>query len=264
MQIVLSSPAQVKAVETAAVLPPLQFKPRSRYATYLVGLGAALAVVGVASPDILGVVARAVVGGFFVWAATAKLVDLAGFARQVRRFPLAVRVASTPSAARRLALAVCLLELVLAIGLLTGYAGAVFASLLVALLLVFSLAIVMAIRSGTAAPCGCLGNASSRAPVGRAELWRNGALAALVMCIPATTPATNVTLWPTAIGVAAVSAVFAVRARARRRSILVHAPRSRGQVQGRVPSRLARVLRRLSGRGRNCRRAQAARWSRGS
>ena len=106
-----------------------------------------------------------VLGGLFAWAGTAKLL---GGPRTVRTF----RGLGLP-APERLAVAVPLLELGLAVGLVVLPRPAAVVALVT--LTAFSAVLLRAVRSGVSVGCGCFGSAG-RGPVSTVELVRNAFL----------------------------------------------------------------------------------------
>jgi hypothetical protein len=135
--------------------------------------------------------ARVVLAAVFGVAAVAKLADREGSRRTLRAFGVP----------ERLALAVPLAELATTAGLLTtAFCGALAA---LALLAVFSAAIVAALVRGVRPDCGCFARVHS-APAGRAALVRNIALVACAALVIAD-PATQVTDWLVAVGVVAAA-----------------------------------------------------------
>ena len=139
--------------------------------------------------------ARVVLAAVFAVAALAKLADREGSRRTLRGFGVP----------ERLALIVALAELATAAALLgIPFYGALAA---LALLAVFSGAIVAALVRGVRPGCGCFGRVHS-APAGRGTLVRNAALAACAALVIAD-PATRLTDWMVAVGaVAGAHAAF--------------------------------------------------------
>src|SRR5215211_1376586 len=105
-----------------------------------------------------------VLGALFAWAGMAKL--LGGRRRTARTF----RGLGLP-APERLAIAVPLLELTLAAGLVVIPRPAGIVALVT--LTAFSAVVYRAVRSGVTVGCGCFGSAG-RGPVSAVELVRNG------------------------------------------------------------------------------------------
>jgi uncharacterized membrane protein YphA (DoxX/SURF4 family) len=125
-------------------------------------------------------IAQIVVGVLFVWAALAKLGNLAGFALQVHNFRV------VPVALENLiAMTVPWIELVAGLALVTGIrrrAAAVVASTLLA---VFTIAVLAALARGLDIECGCFGT-SDASRVGVAKVLQN--LAMLAAAIVAAAP----------------------------------------------------------------------------
>ena len=122
-------------------------------------------------PDPLPWIAQVVIALTFVWAATAKLVRWGSWTGGLARYAVPPRLV-TP-----VGLAVPVLELVVAALILGGATEVAMASS-IALLSVFSLAVVRArTRTGNRVPCGCFGGSEERDF--RLILARNAVLAAL-------------------------------------------------------------------------------------
>jgi len=120
----------------------------------------------------LVLVARLVLAAVFAVAGAGKLVDRAGSREAVRTFSGAHRHAGA------IALALAVVELAVAAGLLIGAAAWWAAVAALALLALFTAAMAHSLRAGLMPDCHCFGRLHS-ATVGPRLLARNGALAAI-------------------------------------------------------------------------------------
>lgn len=125
----------------------------------------------------LVVAARAVVAGVFVYAGVPKLLEPAAFAQSISNYHLVPESLVGPIAA-----VVPVLEIVVALALVTGFAARGAAIAAAAMLAVFSAAIAQAIARDIDIACGCFGTASSP----EADWWsvaRNVALLAAAVFV---------------------------------------------------------------------------------
>ena len=122
-------------------------------------------------------VARLSVGFVFLPSAVAKLAHLRSFIAGVHDYRILPR-----RAAKWAGVAIPLVELVLAAALISGSELALAGYLTGALLVAFTLAIVINIRRHRTIPCNCGGIAGNR-PIGWGSVARNGLL--LVLLVPA-------------------------------------------------------------------------------
>lgn len=116
--------------------------------------------------------ARALVAGVFVWAAIPKLLDPAQFAESIANYHLLPASMIGPLAA-----GLPVLEVVVALALLTGVHARGAALVAVALLVVFAGGMAQAILRGIDLDCGCFG-AATRAQVTWWSVARNAGLSA--------------------------------------------------------------------------------------
>lgn len=112
----------------------------------------------------IGVVARAVVGGVLLWAGLAKLRE--------RSWALLALEAGTP---RSVVVALPIVESMLGLALVLQVVPRVVGWSAVALFAAFTVVIVQRVRSGSRAPCNCFGG-SRQDPVGPITIARNIAL----------------------------------------------------------------------------------------
>jgi len=136
---------------------------------------------GFAAPFALVRLAQVMTGLLLGFAALAKLGDLAGLALEVHNFQL------VPGATENLvAIVVPWIELLAALALVTGLHARGGAAVAAALLVVFTLAVAIALARGLDFECGCFGTASA-SRIGVAKLLQNlGMLAlAIVGALPA-------------------------------------------------------------------------------
>jgi uncharacterized membrane protein YphA (DoxX/SURF4 family)/thiol-disulfide isomerase/thioredoxin len=131
---------------------------------------------------------RIVLAGVFAVAALGKLLDLEGSRQAVRNFGV------PEQAARAAGVALPLVELAIAVGLVlkpSAQWAAVGALLLV---LAFIAGIANALRRGDAPDCHCFGQIHS-APAGRGTLVRNAGLAAMAIVVVAEGPGPSIASW---------------------------------------------------------------------
>ncbi|MEZ5124071.1 MAG: TlpA disulfide reductase family protein [Solirubrobacterales bacterium] len=142
----------------------------------------------------LVLVARLVLAAVFAVAGAGKLVDRAGSREAVRTFGGSHRHAGA------IALALAVVELAVAAGLLIGAAAWWAAVAALALLALFTAAMARSLRAGVKPDCRCFGRLHS-APVGPRLLARNGVLAAIAVAVVAQGPSvSSATPWPTGHG----------------------------------------------------------------
>lgn len=118
--------------------------------------------------------ARAVLAAVLVWSAAAKLRD-----RRAVEPQLAALVGTGAGTSRMLAVALPVVELAVAAGLVLALESVVPGLAAAALLVVFS-AVLLRARPRHV-PCPCFGAATSEAPVGTRAVVRNGLLLALAV-----------------------------------------------------------------------------------
>lgn len=95
-------------------------------------------------------------GAIFAWAGLAKIGNLAGFAAQIHNFRI------LPLAAENLAaIALPWIEIVVAVTLLLGVRSRDGARTALALLVLFTLAVLLAVTRGLDIECGCFGTADA-------------------------------------------------------------------------------------------------------
>jgi uncharacterized membrane protein YphA (DoxX/SURF4 family)/peroxiredoxin len=126
--------------------------------------------------DAVALIARILLAAVFATAGAAKLRDLPGSRQAMQGFGVPDRL--VPAAG----LALPLVELALALLLVTPSLVVVGATLALCLLLVMSAAITRLLRRGEAPDCHCFGAVHSQ-PVGRSTLARSGALALLAALV---------------------------------------------------------------------------------
>lgn len=153
-------------------------------------------------PILAAALARMLLAAVFGAAGIGKLLDPGGTPRAVRAFGVADRYA--PAVAVLLGAA----ELAVAGGLLLNATAWWAAAGAIALLTLFSLAVVRLMRRGQAPGCRCFGRWHS-APVGRATLVRNALFAAVAIVVLVRGPGAPAQLSGTAVAIgAAVGAVL--------------------------------------------------------
>jgi uncharacterized membrane protein YphA (DoxX/SURF4 family) len=126
-------------------------------------------------------VCQVVIGLLFAWAALAKLGNLGAFAAQLHNFrvvPIAVE--------NLLALTLPWIELVAALALILNVQARAGAAIVSAMLVVFTLAIVLALVRGLDFECGCFGT-SDASRVGLAKVAQNVGML-VVACIATLRP----------------------------------------------------------------------------
>ena len=115
--------------------------------------------------------ARGVLGALFVVAGALKLLDPAAFAQDIANYRLLPTAWVGP-----VALFLPGIEVVAGLAVLTGVALRGGLVVLEAMLALFIVALVHAIRRGLDTSCGCFGLTGEASPVGWTEVWRNVAL----------------------------------------------------------------------------------------
>jgi uncharacterized membrane protein YphA (DoxX/SURF4 family) len=145
---------------------------------------------------------RIVLASVFAVAAVGKLLDLEGSRQAVRNFGV------PEGAARAAGIALPLVELAIAIGLLLKPSAQWAAVAAFLLLLAFIAGIATALRRGEAPDCHCFGQIHS-APASEGTLVRNGGLAALALVVAAEGPGPSIASWVEARTTAELVAVVA-------------------------------------------------------
>ena len=120
--------------------------------------------------EVAALLLRGALATVFLVSAVAKLTDRPGTVQAVLDFGF------TPQISRQAAIAVPLIELLIAVGLLFVPTSPYAAAAALTLLLIFSVIIGWSLIHGQRPDCHCFG-ALSRNPIGSATLTRNGALA---------------------------------------------------------------------------------------
>jgi uncharacterized membrane protein YphA (DoxX/SURF4 family) len=119
--------------------------------------------------------AELTIGVVFAWAGLAKIGSLAGFAAQIHNFRI------VPVAAENLvAMTMPWIEIVLAVTLLLGVRSRDGARTALALLVTFTLAVILAVLRGLDIDCGCFGT-SDATRVGWTKVGQNLALIAVAL-----------------------------------------------------------------------------------
>ncbi len=112
-------------------------------------------------------IAQIAVGVVFVWAALGKIGDMADLARQIHNFHLAPRWAEN-----LVAMTLPWVELLAGIALVLGVRARAGAAVVLALMVVFTVAVAAAWARGLDFRCGCFGKASA-ATIGPEKLLQN-------------------------------------------------------------------------------------------